>query len=132
MTPLVFDFPGYAPPPMNGPKGLMRISGRWAGRERQKMNADADIYVASAISQLGKFKVTPPVHLHCVYLYCGVPRDWMNMGAGFKFLEDAIVRAGVLPDDSPRYVVEVSFGQIRVKTRKEVGCQIEIHERPLM
>jgi hypothetical protein len=53
------------------------------------------------------------------------PLDADNFAGGCKFLIDAIRRRGLIPDDDPQSV-EISFRQIKAKTKAEEGTSITI------
>ena len=53
------------------------------------------------------------------------PLDADNLAGGCKFLIDAIRRRGLIPDDDPASV-EISFRQIKAKTKAEEGTSIRI------
>jgi hypothetical protein len=53
------------------------------------------------------------------------PLDADNFAGGCKFLIDAIRRRGLIPDDDPASV-EISFRQIKAKTKAEEGTSITI------
>lgn len=55
--------------------------------------------------------------------------DWDNMCASFKVIGDALVRAGVIPDDDPSIVQYFIPRQAKVK-REEQKVIIEIQEIP--
>jgi hypothetical protein len=53
------------------------------------------------------------------------PLDADNFAGGCKFLIDAIRKRGLIPDDDPASV-EISFRQIKAKTKAEEGTSIRI------
>ena len=57
------------------------------------------------------------------------PLDADNFAGGCKFLIDAIRRRGLIPDDDPQSV-EISFRQVKAKTKTEEGMSIRILYTP--
>ena len=49
-------------------------------------------------------------------------------GVSGKAAIDALVHAGILADDSPKQVTEVSFRQTKIKTSEEEKTEIIIYE----
>jgi len=49
-------------------------------------------------------------------------------GASAKAAIDGLVHAGILPDDSPKFVAEVCYRQVKVKNREEEKTLLIIEE----
>lgn len=65
------------------------------------------VAINSIQTQLGRWKTDKPVIIH--YQFCepnkGIKRDVMNVFSfADKVIEDALVKAGVIQDDNPKYV----------------------------
>ena len=52
--------------------------------------------------------------------------DFDNASASFKYLVDAIVKAGIIYDDSPKTIEEWTVRQVSVKSRKLQKMEVEI------
>ena len=68
------------------------------------MKAKAEKKIAVAIEQFGKPRFEKPVKLGIVWFDPNGRRDCDNIAFGKKFIQDALVRNGVLKDDSRKYV----------------------------
>lgn len=88
---LAGNFPG-----LNGKSGLLRE--HWAARKKRK----EAIALRIAALNIPKFpdKVSVIFCGHSSLLY-----DWENHVARFKLIGDILVDAGILVDDSPKYIV---------------------------
>lgn len=69
-----------------------------------KMKRDNQDRVCAAIAEAGLRPMRPPVHIH--YTWCEAPakkgarlRDKGNIAFADKFVQDALVECGVIPDD---------------------------------
>jgi hypothetical protein len=49
-------------------------------------------------------------------------------GASAKAAIDGLVHSGILPDDSPKFVAEVRYKQVKVKNREEEKTELIIEE----
>lgn len=58
--------------------------------------------------------------------FCGRSPDWDNVAASIKCPLDALVRLGILKDDSPKYIKEVKVTQKRYPHRTEVKTSFTI------
>ena len=79
-----------------------------------------------ALDDAGQGEATdePAFGLRITRIACQ-PLDADNFAGGCKFLIDAIRRRGLIPDDDPQSV-EISFRQIKAKTKAEEGTSITI------
>lgn len=66
------------------------------------------------------------VKIICTRYYCGTAMDFDNASASFKYLVDAIVKAGIIYDDSPKTIEEWTVKQVAVKSRKLQKMDVEI------
>lgn len=60
--------------------------------------------------------------------FCGTPMDPDNLVTGMKAAQDAVVTAGMIPDDGHDYVTILPVKYVRVKHRHEVALTMEITE----
>lgn len=103
MTPLTFTIPGKLP-------GLNQLFGaanrcRWAGAEMKKKQTK---YCAHHIMGAQLPKVRQPVLIHFEWVEPDYRRDVDNISTGQKFILDALVECGVLPDDRREWVRGIS------------------------
>jgi hypothetical protein len=94
-------------PGNNGAGGLLRL--HWS--RRQKLLQQYEWVVAAARLP----KLTGPVRLELTRYSIGSPMDYDNLVSTGKLLIDALVRCGVLPDDSPVVISERSYRQERAE-----------------
>jgi len=105
------------PPGLNGSKGLMRM--HWAVYTKLKAKW------AWLIKAERPKKHTGPV----VVTYTRVSThktDLDNVAASFKVVGDALVQAGILPDDSPDVITQLNVSWEKAATKKEQGVRIVI------
>lgn len=69
------------------------------------MKAKAEKKVAEAIEKYGRPHFSKPVKLGFVWFEPNGRKDCDNVAFAKKFVQDALVRNGVLDDDSRKYVV---------------------------
>ena len=112
----------YLPAGLNGPKGLIRA--HWRARSKERDTVAAHVFCATRCIE----KVKPPVRLIFDRHYCGKHMDPDNCAASAKHVLDAIVKEGILPDDSPDVIGEFTVKQTRVASRKLIGVRITIEE----
>lgn len=75
----------------------------YAGADMKKKSEQLVLLLAK--SQLRGVKVKPPVYLRYHWTEPNTRRDKDNIaGFGMKVIQDAIVRAGILPDDGWNYI----------------------------
>ena len=81
-----------------------RRSGRYNCGNEMKQHWQA--YIGSFIRKdLGRKKIEKPVRLHYTFYEPTKRRDLDNIAAtAHKFIQDALVRSGVIPDDGWKYV----------------------------
>ena len=53
------------------------------------------------------------------------PGDWDNVAASSKVLFDAIVKNGILPDDSPTYILSLEIRQEKFR-KKDLKTMLEL------
>lgn len=103
---LVVTIPGRPPTPNNGPRN------NWAAAaaERKQWRGDAHKIARDAVNRAG-WERADLVRVHVVFV---VPthgrRDWSNLIASLKPLEDGLVDAGVMLDDSLDVIQSYTFG----------------------
>src|SRR3990167_4848572 len=91
----------------------------WAVRKRIADDYHEAVWIAvkEAGWRKGKLKLT--FHVSVVYKFFlpGKQLDISNLGMMCKLIEDGLVREGVLPDDGPEYVKEITLSSGRAKTK---------------
>lgn len=113
---------GYLPKGLNSSKGMIRA--HWGVQERYKKEAWARVKAAVGATVN---PVQPPVGILWTRYYCGTPMDMANAAASMKYPEDALVRLGVIPDDSPKFLREWVVRQERVPHRRDIALGILIY-----
>ena len=103
--PLTLTFPGRVVG-NNGKGGLLRM--HWAAKKKLTTR-----FIWQVLAQAGGRRFTGPVRLELVRYSIGSPMDYDNLVSTGKLLTDAIVRAGVLPDDTPAVIAEREYRQER-------------------
>ena len=104
---------------LNGKDGLIRQHHHQATKQKDEILA----YVKSMRhGTFGKARVK----VICTRHYCGTPMDFDNAAASFKYLLDAIVKAGIIADDGPKTIEEWTVRQVRAASRKEQKMEIQI------
>lgn len=97
----------------------------WAKRKR---HAD-DAHLAVKIAAKGVAKFTKPVSLTFQPLINGRTRDTLNNSYWAKLVEDGLVRAGVLEDDSTKWVQPVTIMPvIKADESKMVVTIVEVSD----
>lgn len=115
---LVVTFPRLLPG-LNGSNGLMRQH----YREAAKVKDDLLAWVKQQrYPTFGDSRVVAV----CTRHYCGNAMDWENAASSVKHLMDALVKAGVIKDDSPKIIEEMSFRQARCASKKVQKMTVEI------
>lgn len=75
---------------------------RYGGASMKRKNQD--MCVAAILEGLQGWKTTKQIDVKVVWYEPNGRRDLDNIGAGIKFILDALVECGVIPDDSQKYV----------------------------
>lgn len=101
---------------------LLRTHYRDRGRDRDK-------WTALLRHVAGRRRSAPPCAVAIVRRYASRPLDLDNLYAAAKVPLDALVRAGILPDDDPTCVASLTCTQEKVPTRLEQGTTITL--RPI-
>jgi Holliday junction resolvase RusA-like endonuclease len=60
--------------------------------------------------------------------YCGRPIDIDNLITGMKYAQDCLTIQGIIPDDSPDHIKNVSVEYHRVKHKRQVQLVMEVTE----
>ena len=81
------------------------------------------IFEKASRKQLGPIKY--PVHLECVWIEGDRRRDLDNVSAAIKFVLDGMVEAGILVDDSQKWVKSISH-TIQTSKDKSYGVVVAI------
>lgn len=88
---------------------------------------DEQIVSIAIRRDLKKVRITRPVWLHYHFYEVNAMRDWDNVtGYAHKIIQDALVRAGVLKDDSQRYVT--GYTDYFYHDKKNPRIEVEIEE----
>ena len=98
------------------------------GHENHITNSTTDMESVACNEFLGEKKMprfNTPVRL-LIHSYRHRLVDSDNVSG--KAAIDALVHAGILADDSPKQVTEVSFRQTKIKTSEEEKTEIIIYE----
>lgn len=114
-APVRLEFPGLLLPGLNGPRGMIRERS-WKGTKARRQELEL------LVRTLGRPRLLEtPAWMVYERRHTGVPMDWVNAAASLKHLEDAVVAAGYLPDDSPTHVLGLEVRQRRVRHLPERG-----------
>jgi len=97
---------------------------RWVSAEQKKYHTE--LVKWSAI-QAKLPKVEGRVNIHITWYEKSKQRDPDNIHAGTKFLLDGLVQAGVIKNDTQRYIGKIDHDEIRVD-RNRPRVEIEITE----
>ena len=106
-------------PGLNGNDGLIRQSHFKATKVK------AGLFELVKAGRYGTFG-QERVKIICTRYYCGTAMDFDNASASFKYLVDAIVKAGIIYDDSPKTIEEWTVRQVSVKRRVLQKMEVEI------
>jgi Holliday junction resolvase RusA-like endonuclease len=115
----LFTFFGKVPG-NNGAGGLLRL--HWS--RRQKLLHDYEWQVAAAHRRAPP--LAGPVRLELTRYSTGSGMDYDNLVSTGKLLIDALVRAGVLPDDNPAVLVERTYSQCHVSRTAQQRTEIRL------
>lgn len=77
-------------------------------QKQGKVKRDSDAVVTWSAKQARIRPFDKPVEINCVWVEENRKRDLDNIMFGIKFVLDGLVKAGVLKDDSPRYVKRIT------------------------
>ena len=106
------------PPSLNGKDGLMRM--HWTKLVTLKKDWVLHILAVNPQNHEGGVKIR-------FTRLSTVPMDFDNIGASFKLVGDALVKNGVIKDDSPSIVTELVL-RWKKASRKQQGVLIEIED----
>lgn len=110
-------FPGSLPG-NNGKGGLLRM------HHRQKTRLRNEYFYQ--VRSLTTNRHTGPVRLELVRHSTGPTMDYDNLVSTAKTVLDAIVLAGVIPNDSPSIIVERNYSQTKAINQKSQMTVIRI------
>jgi hypothetical protein len=110
-------FPGKVPG-LNGAGGLLRM--HW--RRAQQMKKAFLLQVLAA----GLRPMVGPVRFELTRYSTGREMDFENLTSTGKYPTDALVKAGILPDDNPTIIAERAYKQTRVATAAEQRTVIRL------
>lgn len=78
------------------------------GANRMKRDAQ-NLIIADVLNQLGRLKIHNPIEINYVYYEPNKKRDLDNISGFFhKVFQDALVKAGVIHNDSWHYIIGYS------------------------
>jgi Holliday junction resolvase RusA-like endonuclease len=101
-------------------------SNRYAASAMKKQVQHAIAQVCRAQHPKAHFK--NPVRMHYLWVEKDMRRDCDNIAFAKKFIQDAFVKAGILIDDSRRYIT--GFTDEFAVDRKNPRVEIEMEELP--
>jgi hypothetical protein len=110
-------FPGKIPG-LNGAGGLLRM--HW--RRAQQLKKAFLLQVMAA----GLRPMPGPVRFELIRYSTGQQMDFENLTSTGKYPTDALVKAGILPDDNPTIIQERTYTQTRVATAAEQRTVIRL------
>lgn len=119
---LLIDIYRELPPALNGNKGMIRMHFSQYDKILEKW-----VWLFKAAMGELRVRFDGPVLLLMHRYHCGLPLDRTNALASLKIPEDALVRCGILANDSNDIVANSDVMQTAVK-RNEVHTRIEIRE----
>ena len=106
-------------PGLNGDDGLQRE--HWTSYEKRLDNYTAIIKGQNLKPYKGC--VAMKYERHSVQLM-----DWDNLGASFKCWGDALIKAGIIEDDSPKIITEFDMYPVKANSYRDVGTTIIIRK----
>lgn len=80
---------------------------------RQRSQHKQQYHLCVLAAKLAPYDGTFPVHIEYHFRLRGSRLDSLNLAYMAKMTEDALVHAGVLPDDDPRYVTRSTLSSSR-------------------
>lgn len=110
-------FPGKVPG-LNGAGGLLRMG--WRRAQQLKKNYLLLVKAARLLPMAG------PVRLELIRYSTGRDMDYDNLVSTGKAGTDALVKAGILPDDNPQIIPERTYTQTKVATAAEQRTVIRL------
>lgn len=115
-----FEIPGRLDG-LNEYTGACRANYR-VGAAMKRRNQDA---VTAAIKAAGIKPVSGKVDVHCIWCEKNMRRDKDNIRFGVKFVLDALVECGIIPNDSWAYINKLSDDFFCSKSNPRVIIEIE-------
>jgi Holliday junction resolvase RusA-like endonuclease len=107
------------PPSLNGKDGLIRM--HWAKKSQLSKTWVWLIHAENMNPHLGRVQVE--------FTRVSTRKmDYDNIRASFKLVGDALVRCGIIQDDSPDFITELKVKWKKAKTLKEQGIMIKIED----
>lgn len=122
---LLIHVAGIEPPGLNGNEGLLRM--HWAGRKRLASKLELMLLAALSAGQIQVERPKGKVRVTYVRSYRANAMDEDNLAASLKPVLDALVRIGVLVDDSPERL-EIACLQ---RKRGDQGQHFQLRIEPL-
>ena len=112
--------------PYMPPKELRGNSrSHWGDKKKWK-----DFFQEATIWRLREQDPKPmdKVNIKYTAYYCGRPIDIDNLITGMKYAQDCLTIQGIIPDDSPDHIKNVSVEYHRVKHKRQVQLVMEVTE----
>jgi Holliday junction resolvase RusA-like endonuclease len=81
-----------------------------------------DTTFAIKLMLLGKPSIKTPCRLHYHWRVKNKRRDLDNIGHAAKYINDGMVKAGIIPDDNLNHIIEIKH---TFEVNKKVGVDIE-------
>jgi hypothetical protein len=98
----------------------------YAGIHFRERNRHKDEYHYAVLASNPSPYAGPfPVHVHYHFRLHGTPLDISNHAYMQKMVEDGLVHAGVLPDDTPKYVAGIT-----VTAEKDQADEVDVTITP--
>lgn len=120
---LTFDR-DHIPPSLNGAGGLIRMHYR-VKKEKQNI-------LMWMILEQNKPKIKFEGRVRVITTGHSVKfSDWDNFASRFKLIGDALTHLEIIPDDSPKYIVEFVTLQVKCKKMNQAKYIVEIEELPI-
>lgn len=112
------------------PRAINRVLGHhWKTVHGERARIRRVVWAELAKSGELHVRLRPPVKLQFCRMFWGCrPVDPDNISFTAKHVVDALVREGVLPDDTPEVIVEAKYEQRRAASESERGFEIRITE----
>lgn len=97
---------------------------RYMGANMKRENQDR---IIEAIKVCGINRITKPIDVHILWVEPNCRRDHDNVAAGKKFILDGLVEAGIIKNDSPAFVRDMT-DRFRV-SREMPRIEVTLEER---